>query len=161
MPIKTWGTSILKIVFTCITITLFTGCNSLTGVEIARLKINKVSTASNFTDDEVTLELKKGDEIALWSDMDMEYDGDVNLRFRIKLFKDGIKTSEHEIDPTKKNITIGEVKSKIMNKTKWSFSGKNSEIRIEEDGNYTIKSILVASKNPSLKVNKAELVLKK
>ena len=140
---------------------LAASCSAITGEEIARLKINAVSSSGNFIDDEVTLALKKGDEIALWSDIDMEYDGDVNLRFRIKMFKDGTKTSELEIDPTKKNITIGEVKTKIRNNTKWSFSGKNSEIKIEEDGNYTLKSILVASKNPSLKVNKAELVLKK
>ncbi len=160
MRIKTW---VIKtpIILASLALFLFTGCSSLTGEEIARLKINAVSSSVNFIDDEVTIALKKGDEIALWSDMDMEYDGDVNLRFRIKMFKDGTKTSELEIDPTQKNITIGEVKTKIMNSTKWSFSGKNSEIKIEEDGNYTLKSILVASKNPSLKVNKAELVLKK
>ncbi len=140
---------------------LLIGCNALTGEEIGRLKINKVSSSENFIVDEVSLDLKKGDEIALWSDMDIAYDGDVNLRFRIKMYKNGKKDSELEVDPTHKNITIGEVKTKLGNTTKWSFMGKNSELKIKEDGNYTIKSILVASKNSSLKVNRAELVLKK
>jgi len=48
-----------------------------------------------------------------------------------------------------------------MGKTNWSFSGKNSEIKIEEDGYYTFKGILVASENETLKVTKAEIVLKK
>jgi hypothetical protein len=48
-----------------------------------------------------------------------------------------------------------------MDKTSWSFSGKNSQMKIEEDGKYTFKGILVASENPSLKVTKAEIVFKK
>ena len=137
------------------------GCSAITGEEIARLEINKVSTNGKFIDKEATLDLNKGDEIAFWSDMDMEYAGAVELRFRVKVFKNHTKISELEIDPTKKNITMGEMKSTIMGKTKWNFLGKNSELTIEEDATYTFKSILVASKNPSLKINRAELVLKK
>ncbi|WP_254160693.1 hypothetical protein [Chryseosolibacter histidini] len=48
-----------------------------------------------------------------------------------------------------------------MDKTSWSFSGKNSEIKIEEDAQYTFKGILVASDNPSLKVTKAEVFFRK
>jgi len=139
---------------------LLVSCSAITGEEVARLAINKVSTKGNFIDKEATLDLKKGDEIAFWSDIDIEYEGNVNVRFRVKVYKNGTKTSELEIDPTKKNITIGEVKTNIANKTKWSFTGKNSELKIEEDATYTIKSILVASKNPSLKINQAELVIK-
>jgi len=140
---------------------LFIGCSALTGEEIARLAINKVSSKGNFIDKDVILELKKGDEIAFWSDMDMAYEGEVNLRFRVKIFKNDAKMSELEIDPMKKSITIGEVKSSIMDKTKWSFTGKNSELKIEEDASYRIAAILIASNNPSLEVTKAELILKK
>ena len=138
------------------------GCSALTGQEIARLEINKVSTGgNNIFDDEAVLELKKGDEIMFWSDMDIAYDGNVELRFNVKIFKDGVKLKQMEIDPTKKNITIGEKKTELMGKTNWSFSGKNSELKIDEEGSYTIKAILIATENTSLKVSKAELVIKK
>lgn len=137
------------------------GCSAITGEEIGRLDINKVSTNGNFIVKEATLDLKKGDEIAFWSDMDMEYEGDVKLRFRVKIFKNDTKISDLEIDPTNKNITLGELKSDIMGKTKWSFTGKNHELKIEEDAAYIIKGILVASENQRLKMNKAELVIKK
>lgn len=136
------------------------GC-SLTGEEIARLDINKLSTKNNFIFKEATLDLKKGDEITFWSDMDMEYKGTVSLRFRLKIFKNGVEVSQIDIDPTKKNITIGEVKTALMDKTNWSFTGKNHELKIEEDATYAFKAVLISSKHPSLKINKAELIIKK
>lgn len=136
------------------------GCN-LTGEEIARLDINKLSTNNNFIVKEATLDLKKGDEIAFWSDMDMAYKGDVNLRFRLKIFKNNNEISQIDIDPTNKNITIGEVKTVLMGKTNWSFTGKNHELKIEEDATYNFKAVLISSKHPSLKITKAELVIKK
>ena len=152
----------VALILLAIAIFSFTGCDALTGEEVGRLPINQVST----NDDEqiikeISLDLKKGEEIAIWSDMDIEYEGDVALRFRMEIFRDGAKIGILEIDPTDKNISIGELKTSLMNKTKWSFSGKNTKIKIEDDGNYTFKGILTASENPSLIVNKAEIVLKK
>lgn len=162
MTIKALDTNSMKKLIIVFVLPLFLmNCGGLTGEEIARLKINRVSTEGNFTAKEVSLDLKKGDEIAFWSDMDIAYEEDVTLQFKVKIFKNKTKISEFGIDPTKKNITIGEVKSNVMGKTKWSFSGKNHTVTIDEDATYRITSILVTSISPSLKVNKAELVLKK
>lgn len=140
---------------------LLIGCSSLTGEEIARLQINKISTNGNITAKEAILDLNAGDDIVFWSDMDVAYEGKVEFRFKLKIFKDEDKISELEIDPTQKNITLGEMKSSIMDKTKWSFTGKNSELKIKEDGTYRISAVFIASNNPSLKINKAELAIKK
>lgn len=137
------------------------GCDALMGKEVGRLQINQLSSEENLVVKETTLDLKRDEEIAIWSDMDVEYEGDVALRFRVEVEKDGNKLSAFEIDPTEKNITIGEVKTTWMDKTNWSFNGKNSTYKIEEDGKYTFRGILVASDNPTLKVTKAEIVFKK
>lgn len=134
------------------------GC---TGEEIGRLQINHISTEGDMVVKETTLNLKKGDEVAIWSDMDIEYEGDVDLRFRIEFLKNGLPMDQLEVDPTDKNITLGEVRTSLMDKTDWSFSGKNAEITIDEDATYTFKAFLIASENPSLVLNKAEVVLKK
>ena len=136
-------------------------CNLITGEEIARIPVNRVSTEDNYVIEEASVELKKDDQIAIWSEMDMEYEGEIELRFRIEVLKDGEEFGGMEVDPTDKNITIGEVRTEIMAKTTWEFSGKNSEITIEEDGNYTFKVLLASSENPSLNIKKAEIVLKK
>lgn len=153
---------ILSLIILAATFALYTGCSALTGEEVGRLPINQVSTNdSNLIVKEISLDLKKDENIAIWSDMDIEYEGDVALRFRLDILKDGEQLGGLEIDPTDKNITIGEFKTTLMNKTDWRFTGKNSNVKIEEDGNYTFRGILVASENPTLKVEKAEIVLKK
>lgn len=139
---------------------LLTSCDALTGKEIGRLKINQVSTEGNLHEKEVTLDLKKGAELKIWSDMDIAYEGDVELQFQLAILKNGKKIDGYDIDPVKKNITIKEFKKVINGKTDWSFSGKNGEIKIEEDGKYTFKGIFITSKNTSLKITKAELVFK-
>lgn len=153
---------LLSLLIVAVTFAFLAGCSALIGEEVARLPINQVSTDDEpLILKETSLNLKKDDEIAIWSDIDIEYEGDIDLRFRLEIVKDGEKFGGLEIDPRDKYITIGEIKSSVMGKTDWSFSGKNSEIKIEEDGNYNFKGILIASHNPSLIVNKAEIVLKK
>lgn len=150
-----------KIILLVIITSLIIRCSNLTGTEIARLKINNISTEGKVFPDETTLSLKKDDEIAFWSDMDYEYKEDVKLRFKVKIFIGETKISEIEIDPTNKNITVGEVKTTLIGKTKWRFTGKNYKLTIKKDESYTFKSILIATQNPELKITKAELVLKK
>ncbi|GAA3520416.1 hypothetical protein GCM10022393_38320 [Aquimarina addita] len=140
---------------------LIIACSALTGEEIARLSINKLSSENNLIIKEATLDLKKGDEIAIWSDMDYSYEGDSSLLFKIEILKDGVSLESFVIDPTDKNITINEVTTSVFNKTNSSFSGKNSEIEIEEDGTYTFKGFLFTEYNSNLEINKAEIVLKR
>lgn len=138
------------------------GCSALTGEEIARLPINQVSTSNdNLKIEEALLQLKTGEEIVFWSEMDMEFEGDVSLLFRIEILKNGESYGGVEIDPTDKNMTIGELKTSFMGKTDWSFTGRNKRLTIEEDGDYTFKGILLASDASSLILNKAEIVIKR
>lgn len=138
-----------------------TGCKSLIGTEVARLPINQVSLSEeSLILKEASLDLKKDEEIVFWSEMDFEYEGNVQLLFKVAIFKDGMDYGGLDIDPTKMNVTLKELKKSIMGKTEWSYTGKNTKITIKEDGNYTFKGILIASENPSLVINKAELVLK-
>lgn len=140
----------------------FVSCSMITGEEIGRLKINKLSTSEeNLFEDETTIDLKKDEEIAFWSEMDIEYSNDIQLLFRLRVYKNDEPYGILEIDPFQKNMTLNEVKTSINNDTEWSFTGKNNTLTIKEDGKYTFKGILKGSKNNTLKINKAELVLKK
>ena len=152
----------MKKFLTLLALTLvLSACDALTGKEVGRLQINKLSTEGNLIIKETTMDLKKDDEIGIWSEMDLEYDGDVALRFRIEILKDGEKIGGFEIDPTDKNITIGEARKTFNGHTSWNFTGKNTEYKVESDGKYTFKGILIASENSTLKITKAEVVFKK
>lgn len=139
----------------------FVGCDLVSGEEIARFPVNRVSSAEDTAASEQSLQLKKGEEIAFWSEMEVEYQGEVELRFRVDIRKDGTDFDQLEVNPFEKNITIGEVKKEINGDVYWSFDGKNGEIEIPEDGEYTFVAWLEASDVSSLKVGKAELVLRK
>jgi hypothetical protein len=140
---------------------LLGGCDALLGKEVARLPINEVSTAGHEVTKEAAVPLKKGDEIALWSDMELAYEGDAPLRFQVQVLRDGAPYQQLELNPTEKNVTVNEFKTSVNDKVSWRFSGKNAELKIPENGIYTFKARLVAAANPTLKVTKAELVLKK
>jgi hypothetical protein len=139
---------------------LLGGCDALLGKEMARLPINEVSTAGHEVAKEAAVPLKKNDEIALWSDMALAYEGDAPMRFQVQVLRNGAPFQQLELDPTEKNVTVGEVKTSVNDKVNWRFAGKNAELKIPEDGTYTFKARLVAANNPTLKVTKAELVLK-
>ncbi|MEL6626477.1 MAG: hypothetical protein AAFQ83_20445 [Bacteroidota bacterium] len=151
-------TSILLLLSLC----LWTACDALNAEEVARLPINAVSLdPENPVMKEASLELKQGEKLYFWSEMDFEYEGEVQLLFRVELLREGESMGVIEIDPTVKDITIGQIKTTIMDKTSWSFSGKNNHMTVEESGSYTFKGVLVASDNPTLVIDKAEIVLKK
>ena len=138
-----------------------TGCTALSGEEIARIPIKEVSTENNIKMQEVSLDLKALDEVSIWSDMDFEWDRKVELRFIIEVLKNGKEFADYEINPTETSITYWETKTEMFGANKWYFFGKNLQIMIEEDANYTFKIILVASNNPSLIINRADIVLMK
>jgi len=46
-------------------------------------------------------------------------------------------------------------------KSNWSFTGKNSERKVKDNGDYTFKYVLFDSDNPTLKITNAKIVLKK
>jgi hypothetical protein len=124
-------------------ILVLTSRSQLTGEEIARLPINKISTSyDEKVENEVVLKLKKDEEISFWSEMNIEYSDEAFFEFRLVIYKEDELYAVLLIDPTDKNITIGEVKTTIGAKTKWSFTGKNVELKMEEDGNYTFKVVL-------------------
>lgn len=165
LPLLSFNSIIMKnvkILVLCLYISIaFTACDKLLGKEIASMSINQVSTEGNLVIKEVSLDLIKDDEIIFWSEMDMEYEGNVNMQFKVQVLKDSAEIGFIEFDPREKNVSIGEVKTELLNKTSWSFSGKNTSMKVPDTGKYTFKALLAASDNPSLKIKKAEIVLKK
>ena len=132
---------------------------SACGEEIARLPINQISSEGNIHEESVTLDLMTGDEIGVWSEMDMAYDGDANVFFYIKIFNNDEEIQELSIDPRDKSISANEVKTEFNGKVKWKFTGKNTTYTVPADGSYTFDAIFTASNN--VKIEKAELILKK
>lgn len=137
------------------------GCDAISAEEVARLSFEKVATQEDLNIQSAELELKAGDKIQLWTEMNMEYEGNLGLEYQMLVIKGADTLAMYKLDPEEKDITMGEVKTSIGNDTKWRFSGRMSKITIEDDGLYTFSSLLLSSSNESLNLKKADLVLKK
>lgn len=134
-------------------------CDAITGEEVARLAINEISTKDNTKEKIVEVALLKDDEISIWSEIDVAYEGKADMQFSVGIFLNDELYKAMTFDPREKNVTMGEVKTDINGNVKWKFKGKNKTYKILEDGTYTIKSFFIASQNVNLQ--KAELVIKK
>jgi hypothetical protein len=134
-------------------------CDALLAKEIARLPVS-ISTPERDGLKEVTLQLQQGDEVAVWSDMDMSYQGDVPLQFQMQVLQNGQPFQQLAFDPREKNISIKEVRTEINGSVNWSFSGKNGELRIPASGAYTFQARMLAPASGVL-LRKAEVVLRK
>ncbi len=155
---KSTPPALLLILLTAI---LAYSCDAISAKEVARLSFDRIATQENLNIQTTELELKAGDKIQLWTEMNMEYEGPLGLEYRVMVTKEADTLAFFQLDPEDKDVTMGEVKTSINDKTKWRFSGRMGKFAIEDDGLYKFSSMLASSENPSLKLNKADLVLKK
>jgi hypothetical protein len=136
------------------------GCDTFTGEEVARLPINKTSNKELIVK-EATLDLKEGEGVSFWTEMDMEYENDLGMVYTVEIWKDSVKQGGFQLDALKTNPTLFETRTTVGNKTSWSFTGKMDHLEIDSDGKYTFKAVINSSDNPTLNLKKAELVIKK
>ncbi len=151
-----------KIIYLSIIITLplLSGCG-FTAKEIGRISIDDLSTKENIQPKSIELNLNDGDNLSYWTEMNIEFEGELALEFQVQLSLDGKTLGIKSFDPFDRDITMGEFKSTVLNKTKWKFSGRMKEFNISQNGNYKFEVILISNGNESLKLNKAEFVFKK
>ncbi|MDH5380164.1 MAG: hypothetical protein OEW75_04885 [Cyclobacteriaceae bacterium] len=140
---------------------VFSSCEAFIGKEIAKVSIDEISSENDLYIKEMSVELEQYDELHFWSEMDLEYTGDVMIRFMVNMYVNGELDEEFSIDPFDKDLTINEVKTDVMNEVKWKFSGRNLILNAQQDGTYSFKVYLATSDNETLKINKADLVLRK
>ncbi|RAK69953.1 hypothetical protein DLM85_03615 [Hymenobacter edaphi] len=136
-------------------------CDALLGQEVARLPINALSAPGKDQPQEVTVALKKGETVAVWSEMDMRYKGEQRLEFQLTVLQNGQPFQQLAFDPRDKNLSLKEIKADNNGDVSWSFTGKNTELTIPADGRYTFRGRLLAAPAHGPDIRKAELVLRR
>ncbi|WP_074407792.1 hypothetical protein [Aquimarina megaterium] len=136
------------------------GCDALIGEEIGRISFKQTSNIEQIIR-EITLDLKEGEKISFWTETDIEYENELTLIYTVELWIDSKEQGGFKMNALETNPTMMEIKKSFGNETSWSYTGKMNHLTIKEDGNYTFKAVLHSSENNNLKINKAELVLKK
>lgn len=132
------------------------------GEEVGRITLSLANTDTTLqVAESAALPLKKGEKIYLWADMDMKYEGEPGILFLVEILKDGKTTGEIKADPMNCNVTMYSSEVTSGSSTARSFEGRLEVIDIGEDGSYTFRAALQSAGNPTLQLNKADLVVRK
>jgi hypothetical protein len=137
-----------------------TACDALTGKEVGRNAFTAVSTPEKMVYQRTKLTLAKGEKIQFWADMDITYDGPLELEFFVQLPKT-LGLPSQRLDPLHTSLTVGEVKVVVGEHTTRSFSGRMGSFEAPAAGEYDFGTLLLSSGNPTLQIKKADLVFKK
>ncbi len=129
--------------------------------EIKRVSIAQLSTADSILYTGTSLGFLDESTLSLWSDMDIEYDGNLYLSYNIDLYRDSIIVSHKKYDLLHPHIVKHEKKKQTNTNIKRSFTGKMGNILVENPGNYSFRVWLTSNGNTTLKLHKSELVIKK
>jgi hypothetical protein len=130
-------------------IALLSGC----GKEVGRVPF----TESGSGDEKMQLDAK---EVAFWSDMDLEWEGDASGRYEIELLKKGDKVGSASCNLlAAPKVKMSWVETNIGGKHSRRGRGKlDCSVDLSSAGEYEVRVKLKASSNITLR--KADLVVK-
>lgn len=143
-----------------LSLTGLVSCDALTGKEVGRATFTAVATPEKMAYQTTKLKLTKGEKIQLWADMNIAYDGPLELEFFMQLPK-ALGLPSQRLDALHTNLTVGEVKTVVNEHTTRSFSGRMGSFEAPATAEYNFGTLLISSNNPTLQIKKADLVFKK
>jgi len=126
------------------------------GKEAGRVPFKAEGTGS------VVMMLNPGD-VAFWTDIDLEYEGDSGLTYQIELVQKNLAVAVATCDPLGHlGVKTGWVSTDLGNKHTRSGGGKMScDVKLPTGAETTVNVKLVWSKKPtSVNLKKADLVVK-
>jgi len=134
------------------------------GEEIARITITHVGPGDEGpTTQERVVPLTEGEEISLWSEIDMEYVEPMDLLIDVEVKNEGGEVvDQFSYDPREQNVTIKEVRKNINGNVSWRWgSAKNASFTPGMGGEYTFHIVLTADPQDNFVLNSGAVVFKK
>jgi len=117
-----------------------------------------------------TININSGDKLYFWSELDMEYEGNLNLYFQVEIVNDkGENLLLIEMDALDIDTRVLCVETTLDNKTNYSCTGRIHNftspedmdfIEFEDSGMYSFNVIMFANSYDKLDITKSKLILK-
>ncbi|MBN2729262.1 MAG: hypothetical protein JXR53_08560 [Bacteroidales bacterium] len=138
-------------------------CAGMFGEEFARIPIDKISGDGQLNVESKTLNLKAGEELSLWTDLDIEYSGSLELEYQIVVVIDKEDTLDLiRFDAFKNDASFNKRTVTINNKTTYSVMGRLGPFQVEKDGSYEFNVAIFSNQNANdFSFNKGDLVFRK
>ena len=114
-----------KLVFIAILFLAIAACAGMFGEEVARVPINKISSDEKTYVESISIDMKAGEELALWTDLDIEYTGTLELEYQIIVIVDKEDTLEMiRFDAFQNDASFNKRTVTINNETTYSIMGR-------------------------------------
>jgi hypothetical protein len=118
-----------------------------------------------------TVNINSGDKLYFWSELDMEYEGNVNLYFQVEIANDkGESLMLIEMDALDIDTRVMCIETTSNNKTNYSCTGRIHNftspeemdfVEFEDSGEYSFNVIMFANSYEKIDIKKSKLILKK
>ncbi len=142
----------MRIIIAIIIGLLFVSCEN----EVGRIDLLKNNPA------DFEIELKKGETLNLYTDMDIEYREKPQFVYDCEFYLGDVYLFKGGTDPLLTTENQNESLVEINGIKHWKYYGKlEGNLTAEKDGKYVIKTTFVKNNKPELKINKAEIIFLK
>ncbi|MCI5058690.1 MAG: hypothetical protein MRY83_21440, partial [Flavobacteriales bacterium] len=109
-----------------------------------------------------SINLKKGDEVSVWTDLDISYEGDLRMDYIVLILNGNDTVYSVQALPFDVNVKMKSVETSLGNKHNMSYEGKMATFPpLPDDGEYVFSSVLRSSVNETIELRKADLVIRK
>ena len=129
---------------------------SACGKEVGRVRLPAEGSGA------VELTLDAG-EVAFWTDLSIEYEGDASLEYRIDVFQNGASVGKAVCNPLGRlSVKIGWVETNVgRSHTRRGMGNMGCELKLPSAGPTVVKTTLAFGKKPPTStLRKADLVIK-
>lgn len=140
---------------------VFHSCEVVTGETVGRLQVDTVSTEDHLISRSAMVDLRKGDELGLWAQMDLSYDVEPRLYFQVQLLLDTVLVHEVLASPFAAHSFVRVKETNVDGRLYRSFMARCGGLDITADGTYRINTRLVCLSDLPIDVRKATLILRK
>ncbi|MBI1184319.1 hypothetical protein GC194_08610 [bacterium] len=117
-------------------------------------------TAQGFVFDNQSVELLQNDELQVWSEVDMRYNGALVFELVLEVYCNDEIIYTQKCDPRFAGPRFSEKLKVQEGIIHYKYSSENVRITAHKDGNYTVKAAMVVTGNGNIQMNKYDLSLK-
>ena len=142
----------LAFVAAAIVAVVLVGC----GTEVGRIPFNAAGAG------ETEVQADAGKNIDFWTDLKIEFTGEIGMAYFIELYQDGELTREVTCSPLDVSTIVKSVETRIGDHHSIKYNGKmRCSVSVPSSGQTLVKAkLLVDAKSGSLTLERADLVVK-
>ena len=131
--------------------------------ELETIVFEKVSSEDEvYAYESKELYLKKNEQISLWSKLDIKYENNPNLKYKVQIFseKEG-SIALFELNPLETDQSIMCYEQTIDNINEYNCTGRIDKFYMEDSGNYIFKAAFFSDSDKLINLKEASLLIKK